>query len=401
MARTIQTEEPRDGAQTRESIKETVTQLNETFIARADAIRAMVLAYLTGEHYLLVGEPGVAKTALAVCFAAHLQGAQFFKTLFGAFTPPEAVFGPMDINEFKAGNYTHSTARMLPEAHHAFLDEYLKGSDGLVNSLLTQLNEREFEGQKTPLMTCGMATNWPEMLMRSDSIAALYDRTLLRVVVDDVEDEDDVADVLEKIEAVEDYKPRATFTLDELKAVQAEVNAVEISRDVRKLMANVRKRLGPTTLPNGEEKEGVQISSRRLGKLQKILKANAWMNGREEVTVEDFEVLQWGLWSDQQDIEKVHAVLGSIDQEAITEVVKLIDTGRKAYRDLEAAGFGTARMNATMKQIKEVAERAAKLYNRPIYTSQGRAKIKAAMDGLKADFVNIKTRVQEAQRNQG
>jgi MoxR-like ATPase len=401
MARKIKADETeaQDGETTRAALQDIVTQLNDTFIARADAIRAMMLAYLSAEHYLLVGEPGVAKTALAVCFAGHLREASFFKTTFGSFTPPEAVFGPMSINKFKQGQYKTETAGMLPEADHGFLDEYLKASDGLVNSLLTINNEREFEGKKTPLMTLGMATNWPEMLSRSDNIAALYDRTLLRVVVEDVEAEDDVADVLEKIEAVDAYSPRSTITLADLKAAQEEVKAVEISRDIRKLMANVRKRLGPQELPGGDIKEGVQISSRRLGKLQRVLKANAWMNGRDEVTVEDFEVLQWGLWSDQSDIEKVHAVLGTVDQEAKQEVVKLIDTGRTAYQDLARAGFGTARMNATMAKIGKVAAEAAELYNRPIFTARGRDEIKQAMEGLKQDFKAIKIKVEEAKQH--
>ena len=87
-------------------------------IERDTPIRLALLAALTGEHLLLIGPPGTAKSELA----RRLRHAFHDATCF----------------ERKTEHY-------LPEASVAFLDGIFKANSAILNALLTLLNEREFD----------------------------------------------------------------------------------------------------------------------------------------------------------------------------------------------------------------------------------------------------------------
>lgn len=374
-------------------------QLNNTFVQRSDAIKVMLLSYLSGEHYLLVGEPGTAKTAIAELFASHIEDANWFSIMLGNFTTPEKIFGPLDIQAFQAGEYKYVTRNKLPEAHIAFLDEFFKCNEGALNEMLTILNERKFDGHPIPLMTVGTATNWPEILSRTDNTKALYDRILLRCIVEDIFDKDGVVDLLEKVEEVEDYTPNEMITLDELNAAIKDVKKVEISESIRNMLFSIRERLS-VRIVNRERRPGTQISSRRLGQLQKVLRAHAWLNDRDKVTLDDFEALQWGLWNDRDEYQTAKSVLETLDAEAVKEIVEMIDEGRAAYRELDSSGYGSAKVNKVLELIKDIAHKSRTRLKEPIFTESGRESIRRAMNGLKTDFESLDKRAKELLNNE-
>jgi len=380
---------------TRDKLLAAEKQLNAAFVGREHAIRVIMLAHLCREHYLLVGTPGTAKTAVARAFAKHIVGARFFATLLGAFTSPEKVFGPLDIAAFQAGEYKVVRGARLAAAEFAFLDEYFKSNEGVLNELLTALNEREFEGGPIPLMTCGAATNWPEIESRSENVAALYDRTLLRCVVEDLTTEDDVVELLARVDGVAAYAPSVTVTLDELKCAIAEVQQVRVSEAIRKLLHNVRSRL-LTRDVSGKSVTGIEISSRRIGQLQKVLRASAWLAGRTEVTVADFSVLGYGLWNDRRDIEVVAAVLDTLDAELVRMVVDAVDQVRREYEQVKRAGFGSASVNALAGRIEQVARNTRAALDEPVFTAAGRQTIGRAIAPLKAAMIELTQRIEAA-----
>lgn len=363
-------------------------QLARTFIRRDEAIQVVVMAHLTRCNYLLIGDPGTAKTAIARAFAQHITGGRFFATLLGAFTTPEKIFGPTSIDAFKQGRYEHVTDGYLPAVEMAFLDEVLKCSDGALNETLTILNERLFAGEPTPLMVVGSATNWPEVEARSEIVEALYDRFLLRCPVADLDDESEIADMLGHVDAAARYEPETTVSLDELRQAQAEVDAVPMSRGVRELLANVRNRV---VWKNAKGRDAadrdVLISARRLGALQAVLRASAWLRGADEVTIDDFGALRCGLWVDRKDIEKVDSVLDSIDAEEVKKAIAEIDRGREAFASYQRSGHkGPGLLRDTMDAIRDAAGKARTLYERPVYTTRGRDDIRQAMTSLRGDF---------------
>ncbi|WP_298269602.1 AAA family ATPase, partial [uncultured Bradyrhizobium sp.] len=61
-------------------------------------------AVVAGEHAVLIGPPGTAKSALIRMFARLLQ-ANYFEYLLTRFTEPNEIFGPVDIAAFRDGRY--------------------------------------------------------------------------------------------------------------------------------------------------------------------------------------------------------------------------------------------------------------------------------------------------------
>ena len=155
---------------------------------RGALVETLVLSAVAGEHVLVVGPPGTAKSE-AVRRVAGGLGGNYFEYLLGRFTEPNEVFGPVDLRRLREGVVEVETTGMLPEAEIAFLDEVFLGSTAILNTLLGLLNERVFRRGATvvdcPLRLCVGATN---ALPDEITLAAFADRFLVRVFVDPVPD---------------------------------------------------------------------------------------------------------------------------------------------------------------------------------------------------------------------
>src|SRR6202142_1760670 len=96
--------------------------LEDRFLGKDEIVRLLVVATIAGEHAVLVGPPGTAKSALIRTFARLMQ-ARYFEYLLTRFTEPNEIFGPVDIAAFREGRYERRIEGMLPEAEIVFLDE--------------------------------------------------------------------------------------------------------------------------------------------------------------------------------------------------------------------------------------------------------------------------------------
>lgn len=161
--------------------------MEQHFLDKQEVIRLLLVSVAAGEHMLLVGPPGTAKSALVRTFA-KLIDARYFEYLLTRFTEPNELFGPVDIRAFREGTYTRKTETMLPEAEIVFLDEIFKSNSAILNSLLTILNERKFANgsriMDVPLLSMFGASN---EVPNDDNLAAIFDRFLLRVVSDNLD----------------------------------------------------------------------------------------------------------------------------------------------------------------------------------------------------------------------
>ncbi|MFK7928761.1 MAG: AAA family ATPase, partial [Myxococcota bacterium] len=119
-----------------------LTALDGSLLERTTHTRAVLLALLAGQHALLLGPPGTAKSLMARAMCAVFEDATYFEYLLSRFTHPDELFGPVSIPGLKVEDYRRLTEGFLPQAHVAFLDEVFKANSAILNSLLTLINER-------------------------------------------------------------------------------------------------------------------------------------------------------------------------------------------------------------------------------------------------------------------
>ena len=287
-------------------LDEILEPMKQSFVGKDEIIDLMGICLVAGENLFILGPPGTAKSALVYELGRRVKG-QTFEYLLTRFTEPNELFGPFDIRKLREGTLETNTEGMLPEADLVFLDELLNANSAILNSLLTVLNERELrrgrEILKLPvLMTVGASNHLPE----EEALRALFDRFLLRVVSDNVED-DHLEDVLEAGWKMETRKEsdgpgEASVTADEIRKLRAFLSVVSLE-EVRPVYLDLVKRLRTV---------GIEISDRRAVKLQRLLAASALLCGRTNVSVSDLWIMKF-IW----DVEEQKELLRSVVKEAM------------------------------------------------------------------------------------
>src|SRR5450432_3184330 len=161
--------------------------LDARFLDKSEIVRMLLVTLVAGEHMLIVGPPGTAKSAL-VRHLARLVDARYFEYLLTRFSEPNEIFGPVDIKAFREGTFGRRVEAMLPDAEIVFLDEIFKSNSAILNALLSILNERRFfTGSatiKVPLCSLYGATN---EVPNDDALGAIFDRFLVRTMSDNLD----------------------------------------------------------------------------------------------------------------------------------------------------------------------------------------------------------------------
>jgi len=157
------------------------SELASGFVGREEEARVAILALLTKQHAVFIGEPGTAKSAL-IRRLSQLVQCRFFYYLLSKYTVPDELVGAIDPVAYKAGKFVRNIQGKLPTAELAFIDEVFKGSSETLNTLLNIMNERLFidsDGTvySVPLWSLYGASN---EVPGDSELAAFYDRFLLR-----------------------------------------------------------------------------------------------------------------------------------------------------------------------------------------------------------------------------
>jgi MoxR-like ATPase len=283
-------------------IRTLLEALDEAFVERQNQVRAVLLTLLAGQHALLLGPPGTAKSMVARAVRACFADAAYFEYLLSRFTHPDELFGPVSIPGLKDEDYRRITEGFLPTAHVAFLDEIFKANSAILNSLLTLVNERVFHHgrhrDQVPLIGLIGASN--ELPEAEGGLAALYDRFLVRLAVPPVADPDAFLQVATGSLPSLDLQPGDALTLQELQALREAAEAVEVPPSVRAALVGLWRQ-------GSEGSWGV--SDRRWRQAISLLKVAAASEGRAEVALIDLLLLEPVLAPDPSRAAEVREVL--------------------------------------------------------------------------------------------
>lgn len=188
--------------------------LQSRFYQMDDAVECLMLAAMSGEAMVMIGQPGTAKSRLVRAFSGLIglidedagdQGtdatgklkrakanSDYFEYLLTQFTEPGELFGYYDFSDLKNKGLVRDQTNMMNMAKVVFLDEVFNASSAILNALLTFMNERKFHDRKdvwhSNLQLLVSASNRPPQELELD---AVYDRFLLRCPVHNVPPEPD------------------------------------------------------------------------------------------------------------------------------------------------------------------------------------------------------------------
>ena len=343
-----------------------MSEVNSEVAEREEVVKHIAIALLTRKNLFILGDRGQAKSYAINLFRQRITGARQFERLISKQTDEEQLFGRLDLSSLIPGSVSmavleampeylkvrkdveaaHSayvqnpcetnakaldesleraarirkaayelagskpsmiTTGKIPEAEIVYLDECYKANDGILNSLLTVLNERRYVNEgaaiNIPVISFFTASNeLPDFSSDEGKILRpLHDRLELKVLTEYVKDRSKRLDMQKRKQHVQTLgAPVSSITLGELYSMQKEVEAVQIPDAINELFDDIVTEL---------RSKGIGISDRKYFNYSPVVKAEAWLSGKSTVSAGALKVLKNFLWDTPQEIDIIAQVL--------------------------------------------------------------------------------------------
>lgn len=293
-----------------------VNSLRAQMLDRDHEAFVAVAALLSRHHMFMLGSPGVAKSLLVNTLLNTLgDNLKGFIWLLGPTTDIQEIVGNISLKDYEERDiFRYNTRNKLPEANVAFLDEIWKAQSGLLNMLLTLLNERRFDNGdgavQAPLLSCFAASN---ELPKGAELAALYDRFGPRLVVNPVGNRESFKSLLT-------FKPAKITPLnlsyEDLLCIMNEVDNVEVTEEFTEAMTSLWEVM-KTGCPD------VYVSDRRWRESIRYLKACAYLGGGRSLDQDSIWNLRDFFWSDPKDYVRIATSISQCcsSQLSMTQVI--------------------------------------------------------------------------------
>lgn len=264
--------------------------LNSQFLERNDVVDIIILAILSKKHSILIGEPGLAKTAILKALVKHIGGLKLFDFQM---TPGTGI------NDLMSKNAKNKMG--IDNCDIALIDEFFKGPHTTLNSLLAIMNERVIyapEPRKIPLLSLFATSNEKPDKSSDSNLLPLYDRFLFRKEILPINEKDNFKKLLE-IKGEYDFK-NIRLNINDINLLIQNSENVYISDDIFNILYLIRE---------GLRNKQVIVSDRRWREIIKIIKVNAFLNERNYARQEDVKALESSLWTYYSDIRAVRNII--------------------------------------------------------------------------------------------
>lgn len=318
--------------------KAIASEIASIFLERDEQIEAVMRAILAGEHVLLLGPPGTAKSATIVELMRRITGANYFEVLLTRFSAPEEVFGPVSIQGLQQDKYERKYEGYLPWAHVGFVDEVFKANSAILNSLLTLMAERKYkcgvQSVQAPLVSLVGASNETP---QEDDLSAMYDRFMVRKISRYVSPAN-IVNLLRP--STGQSAGNTSLTLQEWEQARRDVRTVTVSEQILEEVAALKATM---------DHKGFRASDRRWRGSIKLLQACAYLDGRSSVESDDLMVYADVLWDDMDKAKTVADEVGKIVNPAMAAVLEHVDAVEKLLGEFVNAPGEQERINAKLK----------------------------------------------------
>lgn len=302
----------------KERINKLLHQLNQNLFEREEAIKLALLATLSGESIFFLGPPGVAKSLISRRVKDIFKNGSSFEYLMNRFSTPDEIFGPIAISKLKnEDKYERKVQSYLPTADVVFLDEIWKAGPSIQNALLTVINEKKYRNgaQEIDIPLKGLISASNELPAKGEGLEALWDRFIIRYIVENITNEDNFNAFLKKstIDISSTIDEDLKFSTEEYNQCQYEIDAINIPDEVLRVISFIRYSVAEYNAKE-ENKAKIYISDRRWKKIVRFLKTAAFLNDRKEINLGDCFLIAYTLWDEVEQIDFV--------KEAVTIAIK-------------------------------------------------------------------------------
>lgn len=287
----------------------------------------VLLCAIAGESMFILGPPGTAKSLIARRLKSVFKDAKAFEYLMSRFSTPDEIFGPVSISKLKnEDKYERLVEGYLPDASVVFLDEIWKAGPAIQNSLLTAINERVLKNGtsliKLPMKVLIAASN--ELPEEDQGLEALWDRFLIRVVSNSIDDESLFFDMVKNEVPFEIELPDNLVVYeDEYNCWQREIKKILIPDDVCSIVTIIRKHLKAEGSTEGHKQSDFYVSDRRWKKVFRLMQTSAFLNGRNNIDLTDLLILYHCLWNDT---EQIPIIISCVSRSILWQTEKIIES---------------------------------------------------------------------------
>ena len=276
-----------------------LSQLNKGLYEREEILAIAVLAIFSGSNIVFLGPPGTAKSLLSRRLAEIFTESEYFEFLMSKFSTPDEIFGPNSIKELKNDKLVRNLESTLATADFAFLDEVFKAGTGILNTLLTIINERLFRNGvdviEVPLKVLLAASNETP---KETVLDALYDRFTVRTYVGQMNKKENFIALLQSSSNSGYNLPQELkISFDNLEAWQSQISLVKLSPEVTDLTFILRSTLNDKCATDPK----FYVSDRRWKHIANLMRASAFFCDRTETNLSDALIMRHCLWSEMED----------------------------------------------------------------------------------------------------